>query len=110
MAGTGTHSAWGALLAGVASFVALPLAVYLTRFSDAYELLHAALAIPVAGALGGLAVALARRRATLALGRARRARGAGLARLLGIAGLCMAAAALVALGVYGLLEYAGTRA
>jgi hypothetical protein len=30
-------------------------------------------------------------------------------RLLGIAGLCLAASALVALGVYGLLEYVGSR-
>ncbi len=30
-------------------------------------------------------------------------------RVLGIVGLCIAAAALVALGVYGLLEYVGSR-
>jgi hypothetical protein len=30
-------------------------------------------------------------------------------RVLGIVGLCMAASALVALGVYGLLEYVGSR-
>jgi hypothetical protein len=29
--------------------------------------------------------------------------------VLGVVGLCMAAAALVALGVYGLLEYVGSR-
>ena len=30
-------------------------------------------------------------------------------RVLGVIGLCMAASALVALGVYGLLEYVGSR-
>jgi len=30
-------------------------------------------------------------------------------RILGVVGLCMAASALVALGVYGLLEYVGSR-
>lgn len=104
--------AWGALLTGLGSVAALPLAIYLTRFSETYELLHAAVAIPVAAVLGAAAVALARRarsRAAVVLGRGAGPRGLGLARLLGILGLCLAAAALVALGVYGLLEYAGTR-
>ena len=38
--------------------------------------------------------------------------GGGIAtagRVLGIIGLCMAASALVALGVYGLLQYVGSR-
>jgi hypothetical protein len=89
----------------------LPVAIYLTRFSDSYELLHSAFAIPVAAALGLAAVGLAgreRRRDALRLDQ--RARGPAQAgRLLGIAGLCLAASALVALGVYGLLEYVGSR-
>jgi hypothetical protein len=96
----------------VGSVGALPLAIYLTRFSDAYELLHAAGAVPVAAVLGVGALTLSRRaraRAALQVARPGAARGAVLARLLGMAGLCMAAAALVALGVYGLLVYAGTR-
>jgi hypothetical protein len=104
--------AWGALAAGVGAVAALPVAIYLTRFSEAYELRHAAVAIPVAVVLGVLALALGRRgqrRSSIALGRAAGARGATLARVLGVVGLCLAAAALVALGVYGLLEYAGTR-
>jgi hypothetical protein len=104
-------AARGSVTAGLASVVTLPVAIYGTRFSDAYELLDAAFAIPVAAALGVLAILLARRarRSESLLLRAGPARGARLGRTLGIAGLCMVAAALVALGVYGLLEYVGTR-
>ena len=83
MSRPGARAAWGSLLAGLASCVTLPLAVYLTRFSDSYDLLHAGVAIPVAVGLALVA--------------------------LGIVGLCMAASALIALGVYGLLEYVGSR-
>jgi peptidoglycan/LPS O-acetylase OafA/YrhL len=101
-----------ALVAGLASVAALPLAIYLTRFSERYELLHAGFAIPVAAVFGLLAVALAgraRRRSALGLGRDERNRSASVARVLGIVGVCMAVAALVSLGVYGLLEYVGSR-
>jgi hypothetical protein len=109
----GSGAAWGSLVAGVASCVTLPLAVYLTRFSDSYELLHAGFLIPVAAGLGLGALALARRarlrtRVSLSAGGG----GAAVAtagRVLGVLGLCMAAAALVALGVYDLLEYVGSR-
>ena len=104
-------AAWGSLVAGVASCVTLPLAVYLTRFSDSYDLLHAGFAIPVAAGLALVALALARRarvRTQLSLSGG----GGGVAtagRVLGVVGLCLAASALVALGVYGLLEYVGSR-
>ena len=42
----GSSAAWGSLVAGLASCATLPLAVFLTRFSDAYDLLHAGFAIP----------------------------------------------------------------
>lgn len=106
-----SSAAWGSLVAGVASCVTLPLAVFLTRFSDSYDLLHAGFAIPVAAALAVVALGLARRsrvRTSVSLNRS----GAGIAtagRVLGVIGLCMAASALVALGVYGLLEYVGSR-
>ena len=105
-------AAWGSFVAGLLSVAALPLAIFLTRFGERYELLHAGFAIPVAGALGIVAISLARRarrRSLLSLGGAG---GDGLARagrILGIAGLCIALAGLVALGVYGLLEYVGSR-
>lgn len=100
------------MLAGLASVVTLPLAIFLTRFSDAYELIHAAFAIPVAALLGVAALALARRsrrRIALSLSSERRDGAAVAGRMLGIVGVCMALAALVALGVYGLLEYVGSR-
>lgn len=108
----GTGAAWGSVVAGLASVATLPLAIYLTRFSDAYELLHAGFAIPLAGILGALALTLARRarsRQALRLDRGTKARGAAAGRVLGILGLCLAASAIVALAVYGLLEYAGSR-
>lgn len=104
-------AAWGSLVAGVASCAAVPLAVYLTRFSDSYDLLHAGFAIPVAAGLALVALALARRarmRTRISLsGGGGRLVTAG--RVLGVIGLCLAASALVALGVYGLLEYVGSR-
>ncbi len=112
MAGRAIGAAWGSVAAGAASIVTMPVAVYLTRFSETYELLDAAFAIPVAAGLGVAAIALARsarRRSALSL---RRVGGGGVARagrVLGIAGVCIALAALVSVAVYGLLEYAGTR-
>jgi hypothetical protein len=104
-------AAWGSLVAGLVSVAALPVAIYGTRFSDSYDLLHAGFAIPVAAGLGVAAVALARRARRLdALSLADGGGGVAVAgRVLGIIGLCMAASALVALGVYGLLEYVGSR-
>ena len=100
------------VVAGIASVATLPLAVYLTRFSDTYELLHAGFAIPLGAALGLLALALsrrARRQSQPILAGRRRRTGARLGHFLGIVGLCLAASGVVALVVYGLLEYAGTR-
>jgi hypothetical protein len=105
-------AAWGSLAAGAASVATLPVAVYLTRFSDAYELLHAGFAIPLGGALGLVALALARRerrRAPLRVERAGSNRVVTAGRVLGVVGVCLALAGLVALGVYGLLEYVGSR-
>jgi hypothetical protein len=107
-----SRAGWGSVLLGLASVATLPLAVYLTRFSDSYELLHAGFAIPVGAALGSGALALARRalrRTSVSLSDAGRSRLVVAGRVLGIVGLCMAASALVALGVYGLLEYVGSR-
>jgi hypothetical protein len=109
---TGTGSAWGSLMTGVGSVATLPVAIYLTRFSDSYDLLHAGFAIPVGVVLGLLAVILARRsrrQAALRLGRGGRDWPALLGYWLGLVGIGLAAAGLVAVAVYGLLEYAGTR-
>ena len=104
--------AWGALLAGLASCATIPVAVYATRFSDSYDLLHAGFAIPVGAALGLVALSLARRsraRGPMLLDDGGGGRVVAAGRILGVVGLCMAASALVALGVYGLLEYVGSR-
>jgi hypothetical protein len=109
---TGSGAAWGSVVAGLASVVALPVAIYVTRFSESYELLHAGFAIPVAGALGILAISLARRSGRRSSLRLDGGGGDGLARtgrILGIAGVCVAAAGLVSLAVYGLLDYVGSR-
>ena len=98
-------------MAGVASVAALPLAIYLTRFSDSYDLLHAAFVIPVAAGLGVAAILLARterRRSSVSLA-VDGGRVALVGRVLGVVGICLAASALVALGVYGLLQYVGSR-
>jgi hypothetical protein len=90
----------------------LPLAIYLTRYSVAYTLLDAGFAIPVAVVLGVIALVLARHARLQRAVSLSAARGGGVAtagRILGIVGLCMGAAGLVSLGVYWLLEYAGTR-
>jgi ABC-type Fe3+ transport system permease subunit len=106
-----SRAGWGSVLAGLASVATLPVAIYGTRFSDRYDLLHAGFAIPIALALGIVALTLSRRsRARASLSLSGRAAGEATAgRMLGVAGICMAAAALVALGVYGLLEYVGSR-
>jgi hypothetical protein len=108
----GGGAAWGSVACGLASAVTMPVAIYLTRFSDAYELIDAAFAIPLGMALGIVALALARRarhRRAVQLGSGGRPVVATAGRVLAVAGLCLAAAAIVALGVYGLLEYAGSR-
>lgn len=100
------------MLTGLASIATLPLAVYLTRFSDTYDLLHAGFAIPVAAGLALISLSLSRRarlRAAMSLGRGRSGRLARIGGVLGAIGLCVAAAALVSLGVYALLEYVGSR-
>ena len=105
-------AAWGSLVAGIASCATLPVAIYATRFSDSYDLLHAGFAIPIAAALGLVALALARRarvRSRVTLSDGGRGGVATTGRVLGVIGLCLAASSLVALGVYGLLEYVGSR-
>jgi hypothetical protein len=88
------------------------VAIYLTRFSDTYNLLHAGFAIPLAGILGLLAVGLSRasrRRDALRLAPSRRNRLATAGLVLGALAICMAISAIVALGVYGILDWRASR-
>ena len=95
----GNASAGWAVVVGLLSIVAVPLAVAATRWSERYELLHAGFAIPIGLALGTGAVLLARRARTRherTLGRAGRLRAAAWGRAFGIAGIAIAAAGLAA--------------
>ena len=105
------RSAGAAAAAGLLSLATMPAAIAATRWSQAYALLDAAFAIPLAAALGGLAVALCRRaraRIQRTLGRAGGGRAASLGRALGVAGFLVAVTAALAVGVYGLLELVAT--
>jgi hypothetical protein len=103
---------FGAALVGFLAAATMPLAIYLTRFSDTYDLIHAGFAIPLAAILGLLAVGLARgsrRRDALRLAPQPRSRLTTAGFVLGAAGICMAVSAIVALGVYGVLDWWGSR-
>jgi hypothetical protein len=100
------HRASLALLLGLAAVAAVPAGVALSRQTAGVRLLDAVWAIPVA-ALCGLAALLFARGAG---GRIRwtleRAGGLGrirVGRLLGIAGICVALSASIAVGFYELL-------
>jgi hypothetical protein len=104
------HAVWS-VVAGALSVLTMPAAIFGTRYSASYDLVHAAFAIPVGVLLGLGAVTLARRarvRDTATLGRAGGRRAARAGRALGILGLCLASSALVAVAVYGLLSYVGS--
>ena len=107
MGGDSPKAVWAALL-GALSVATLPIAIAATRFSGAYDLLHAGLAIPIGIGLGWGALVQARRsrgraEASLAATDGRRMVSAG--RILGILGICMAGSATIAVAVYGVLTY-----
>ena len=107
MGGGRAKAGWAVVLGALAA-ATLPAAVVATRYSEAYELLHAGFAIPVAIVLGGAAIAQARKvraRGSLTLEGPGGSRAAAIGRLLGIAGICSACSALIALAVYGVLTY-----
>ena len=103
----GPGSARASVLLGLLSVATLPAAIATTHFSETYELLHAAVAIPVGLLLGALAVALSRRarsRLGPTLGRPRGARTARLGRLLGLLGFLVALTAAGSVAIYALLS------
>lgn len=110
--GEARRTASASIVLGLLATATLPAAVFATRYSGSYDLLHAGFAIPVALVLGVAAVLAARRarrRDALSLRGEPRVRGAGLGWALGVAGISLAAAASVALAVYGVLTYLGER-
>lgn len=109
---SGNGRAVGAVAVGLLSAATMPVAIVATRYSESYELLHAGFAIPLAVALGIVAIWLARgalRHDDARLGRAGGRGAARLGRALGVLGIALAATGLVALAVYGLLTYLGER-
>ena len=118
MATTGEVRAFGngraiaAVVFGILATATMPVAIAATRYSASYELVHASFAIPLAILLGVVAIRLGRgalRHDDVRLGRAGGRRAARVGRALGVLGLALAATALVALAVYGLLTYLGER-
>ncbi len=96
-------SARASVVVGFLSVAVLPVAIAVTNRSNRYDLLHAAFAIPLAAALGALAVALARRaRSRLAptLGHAKGTRTARVGRFLGLLGFLLALTAAGSVAVY----------
>jgi multisubunit Na+/H+ antiporter MnhG subunit len=93
------------VLFGVLAVAVLPAAIAFSRFSEEFELLHAAGAIPVAALLALVALGLARRarrQLRFTLVRGRRA-AAGVGRTLGVLALCFAITASISVGFYRLL-------
>ena len=96
------------MLVGLLSVAVMPAAILATRWSEEYDLLHAAAAIPLGVVLGLGAILLARRaRSRLAptLGHPRGTRTARVGRLLGWLGLLLALTAAGSVGVYEMLSY-----
>ncbi len=101
------RSAWVGLIFGVLAVATMPVAIITTRWSNAYDLVHAAFAIPVAVGLAVVALSLAsagRRASGMTLETAPRG-VARAGRLLGALGLCLAASGLVSVAVFGILTY-----
>jgi hypothetical protein len=96
----------------VLSAATLPIAIAGTRYARSYRLLDAGYAIPLGLALGIAAVVAARtarRRDEQSLGRLGGVRAAQFGRIVGTLGICLALTALLALGVYELLQYLASR-
>jgi len=87
----------------------MPLAIVASRWSDSYDLVQAAFAIPltVALALVALSFASADERASSRTLRGRTGVGTRIGRVLAGLGLALAASGLVAIAVFGILTYLG---
>ena len=93
---------------GLLALAAIPIGVLITQQRSDLRLLHAGVAVPVAAALGIVAVRLAkraRRRLERTLGRAGGERRARAGRFLGWLAVYLALIGSIALGVYGVEFY-----
>ncbi len=94
------------MVTGLASVLAVPGGIVLSRYSDAVTLLQSIASAGPGLVLGGSALLLARRgreTAERTLGRAGGMAAARAGRLLGLAGVCVAVTAALAVAFYGLL-------
>jgi hypothetical protein len=106
-----TRSGGVSIILGLLSALTMPIAIFATRYSGSYELLHAGAVIPIALALGiGAIVASRRARRSLrhSLGSSGIRRSARIGWLLGTLGICLALTATLSVAVYGLLTYVGS--
>jgi hypothetical protein len=95
-----------AVLSGLVAVAAVPVAVWFSRRSATITLIDAAWAIPFAAAFGVAALLFARGargRIRATLDRARGRLRTRFARFLGVAGICVALSAAIAVGFYELL-------
>jgi hypothetical protein len=100
------HRASLAVLAGLLAVAAVPAGIVLAGRLAGLDLLDAAYAVPVAMALGILALLFvrgARGRIQRTLERAGGAGRARLAKILGVVGICFALSGAIAVGFYELL-------
>jgi hypothetical protein len=100
------HRASLAVLVGLAGVAAVPAAVALSRQTTGIRLLDAVWAIPVAAVCGIAALLFARGAGGRIRRTLERAGGFGrirLGRILGVAGICVALSASIAVGFYELL-------
>jgi hypothetical protein len=111
VASRSSGAGWASVVLGIASILTIPVAVYVTRYVESYDLIDAAYAIPVAAVFGIVALAFARRatrESSIRLGRGSPDGAVRAGGVLAYAGMCIALAGVVSLAVYGLLEYAGS--
>jgi hypothetical protein len=100
--------AWASVLVGLVAIAVLPAAIGLSELLEAVRLLDTAAAIPVAAALAIAALWLshaARRQIERTIGRIGGAGAARAGKVLGVLGLCLAAAGAIALGTYYALSH-----
>jgi hypothetical protein len=98
--------AWVALVVGLAGLLTLPAAIEVTRRSKRIDLLDAGYAIPLAFLLGLVAVVMARRARSNLRWLQLREQGTGIATVAVVLGafvLCLALAAALSVGFYGLV-------